>query len=867
MALAPGTRLGPYEVVAPLGAGGMGEVWRGRDTRLGREVAIKVLPDRLASDPTALARFGSEAKAVAALSHPNILALFDVGESNGTHYAITELLEGENLRALVARGPVPVRHALQIAYQVTDGLAAAHEKGIVHRDLKPENIFLTKDGHAKVLDFGLARHETTFRDPTDTHSPTVSAFTEPGVVVGTVAYMSPEQARGLRVDHRSDQFSVGTVLYEMLSGKRPFRGETAAETLTAIIRGESEPLASSAPSVPAPARWLVERCLALEPAERFDSTRDLSRELGLLPARLSEMGSGPTVASGLVEGRPRRTRRLLLFLGASALAASLLAGGVFLGRRLERPPEKTFQRLTFQRGQVTNARFLPDGQTVVYSAAWNGKPSEVYSLRLDNPKVSRPLALPDADLLGFIRRSGELVLSLASRPTPHWYAPAGTLAVVPFSGGTPRPLEERIQYADFSADGSLRAVVRLNEDGNQLELAPGRILYTSSGGYLSHPRFSPSADRIAFIEHPGNGNDGTVMVVDREGHPTRLAGPFPGIEGLAWGPRGDEIWFTAEQRGTGQVDLRATTLEGRERVVFSQATALLLHDVSADGRALVSTVGFRSRVFFRGPGDVEERELSSSSWSVAMDLSPDGRKVVLADSDEFGNSLSVRDTDGSAAMQLGPGWSARLSSDARSVVAMVPGEPALVVYPLGPGETKSVRVPGLASLTGGRLLRDGRTLVVPGAEMGRKGRMWVTDLLGTKPRAVTPEGIQGQLTPDERHVLATAEGRRLLYPLDGGVPLPFEAKGLGANEAILAWAPDRQSVFVRSPSGEPFPCRIYRVDLRTGRREEVLRFTPADQAGLMVGTVFPVRVTADGRGYAYSAPQKLTELHLIGGLR
>jgi serine/threonine protein kinase len=236
--LAPGSRLGPYEILSLLGAGGMGEVFRARDTRLGRDVAVKVLPDHLRDDPKALARFESEARAVAALSHPNILALFDVGEASGVRYAVTELLEGETLRALLLRGPVPVRRALDVARPLADALAAAHAEGIVHRDLKPENVFLTRDGHVKLFDFGLARHFVAPLAPEETHSPTAPVLTDAGTVLGTVAYMSPEQARGLPADHRSDQFSLGVVLYEMLAGTRPFKGESGPEVLTAIIREE-----------------------------------------------------------------------------------------------------------------------------------------------------------------------------------------------------------------------------------------------------------------------------------------------------------------------------------------------------------------------------------------------------------------------------------------------------------------------------------------------------------------------------------------------------------------------------------------------------------------------------------------------------
>ncbi len=332
MALAPGARLGPYEILAPLGAGGMGEVFRARDTRLGRDVAIKVLPDHFADDPKALHRFESEAKAVAALSHPNILFLLDVGETNGVHYAVTELLEGETLRALVARGPVPVKRALEIAHHVADALATAHDMGIIHRNVKPENVFLTRDGHVKLLDFGLARQENAFRDPDDSHTPTVSARTEAGAVVGTVAYMSPEQARGLPVDHRTDQFSLGVTLYEMLAGRRPFRGETGADVLAAILTLEPDALESVAPPVSLPVRLIVDRCLSKEPRERYASTRDLARDLASWQehsstAPVSEAPiSAPAVTLPAAGRSPAARRRLFAALAAGALVLATSVG-------------------------------------------------------------------------------------------------------------------------------------------------------------------------------------------------------------------------------------------------------------------------------------------------------------------------------------------------------------------------------------------------------------------------------------------------------------------------------------------------------------------------------------------------------------
>jgi TolB-like protein len=333
MSLTPGTKLGPYEIVSPLGAGGMGEVWRARDTRLGRDVAIKVLPEDVASDPRALARFESEARAAAALSHPNITALYDVGASAGIRYAVSELLEGETLRAALVRGSFPVGRALEISEQIARGLAAAHEKGLVHRDVKPENVYITHDGHAKLLDFGLARHTALFSDSGDTHSPTDVILTEKGAVIGTVAYMSPEQASGRPIDHRSDQFSLGIVLYEMLAGKRPFQGNTAAETLTAIIREEPGPLEIAAPGVPAPLRRIVSRCLAKEPIGRFGATRDLAQDLAALRLRVPEgLSAGvepaPAPASARTAESPRR--RWSPVAAAAAVVTVLAGAGVLL---------------------------------------------------------------------------------------------------------------------------------------------------------------------------------------------------------------------------------------------------------------------------------------------------------------------------------------------------------------------------------------------------------------------------------------------------------------------------------------------------------------------------------------------------------
>jgi len=325
MGLSAGTRLGPYEIVTAIGAGGMGEVYRARDSRLNREVAIKVLPDDVAADPRALTRFESEARAVAALSHPNILALHDVGKEGSVSFVVTELLEGETLRESLREGPLPPRKAIDLGAQVADGLAAAHVKGIVHRDLKPENLFVTREGRVKILDFGLARH-LAIPSSVDTRSPTEARATTPGEVLGTVGYLSPEQVRGQPADHRSDVFSFGCVLYEMLSGKQAFKRETAAEAMTAVLR-EEPPTLAVAPELSS----LVNRCLEKKPDMRFQSAQDLAFAVRSLAS-----------ASDLTHpGTPAPSRRPVLpwlFAGAAAFVLVAVVIGLIRGRQPSSPP-------------------------------------------------------------------------------------------------------------------------------------------------------------------------------------------------------------------------------------------------------------------------------------------------------------------------------------------------------------------------------------------------------------------------------------------------------------------------------------------------------------------------------------------------
>ena len=368
MALEPGTKLGPYEILAPLGAGGMGEVYRARDERLEREVAIKVLPADLAEDVNRLARFEREAKAVASLSHPNILAIHDFGREGSVTFAVTELVDGDTLEDLIASGNVPQRKAVDYCRQIANGLAAAHDKGVVHRDVKPANVIVNREGRVKILDFGLAKLELV---SADTEAPTMAAAsgagTAPGAVLGTVGYMAPEQVRGLEADHRADIFSLGAILYELLSGQRAFRAESAVEIMSAILKEDPPELSSAGEHLPAGLEGVIQHCLEKNPEERFQSARDLAFALDSI-SRASHSGLRVVEAD-----LPRQKRRLSWIWAAGlALIASLVGVGVgswLMGSQPEVPP--TFQKLSFRRGAISTGRFVPDSQAVIYgSTTW-----------------------------------------------------------------------------------------------------------------------------------------------------------------------------------------------------------------------------------------------------------------------------------------------------------------------------------------------------------------------------------------------------------------------------------------------------------------------------------------------------------------
>lgn len=852
MTLTAGARLGHYRILEPLGAGGMGEVYRARDHRLDRDVAIKVLSARLSGDPAMLDRFEREARAVAALTHPNILGIYDFSREGSTCYAATELLQGESLGQRLARGPLGARRSVEVAREIARGLAAAHDQGVVHRDLKPENVFLTRDGQVKILDFGLAKVTTFESDPQD--APT--AGTQPGTVMGTLAYMSPEQARGKPVDARSDIFSFGAVLYEMLSGRRAFRGDTAADTLMAILGGEPPELTTTDASLSPALNRIVRHCLEKDPLLRFQTARDLAFHLE------SVGGSSATT----LEHTPARLMRRLrvplaaLALLAAGLALGWLAAAAFRPARAAASP--SFTRLTFRRGALNGMRFAPDGQTVVYGAAWDGGPAEIFSTRADGPE-SRSLGLRGAHLLAVSSRSQMAVLLHPRRL--HHYVTRGTLAEVALAGGTPRERAEGVEWADWSPDGAELAVVRTESGKSRLEYPIGTLL-CESGGWISHPRVSPDGQRVAFIDHPLWGNaTGVLGVVDRGGKRKDLTGETRGLLGLAWSPRGDEVWYTRRRLG-----IAAASLDGSQRNVSVQIGLHTLADVSREGRALVSQDIARAGQMVLPPGGTSDRDFSQLDWTVTRGIADDGSLLAFDETADGGGPLStfyVRRTDGSPAVRLGDGIAMALSPDRAWVLSgkAFAHPPELRLVPVGAGEEKRLEKDGL-SYQQAAFLPDGQHVVVVARAPGQGPRLYVQDLAGRQPpRAISSDDIEAPqapaVSPDGRFVAAVgAEQRAWLFPVDGGGSRAI--KGLEIGEVPIRVGQAGEALYAYDST--VMPARIFRLDLATGARTPVRSLMPPDAAGVI--RISPVLLAPDLKAYAYSYRRILSDLYVVEGL-
>jgi Tol biopolymer transport system component len=842
--LATGAMLGRYEIEAPLGMGGMGEVYRARDARLGRSVAIKVLPESFAADAGRVARFEREAQAAGLLNHANILTVYDVGSENGCAYLVSELLEGQTLRDRLALSRLPAAKCADYAIQIARGLSAAHDRAFVHRDLKPENIFITTAGQVKILDFGLAKTVPVGFETAATQT-IVGASSVTGALVGTANYMSPEQVRGGPVDQRSDIFASGTVFYEMFAGRPAFMSDSAVETMHAILNDDPPPWP---PNTSAAFRRIVDRCLQKDPGDRFQSARDLA-------FALEAAAPGETPLRERISLKPQMKRVIAFALACLTAVTMIAAGGFILGRRYA-PQAPVFTRLTFRRGNHGYARFAPDDRTIIYSAWWDGGPARMFSTRLDSFE-SKDFGLDDADILSISSR-GEMAILLNPRNS----APVGrigTLALMPLAGGAPRLLLDRVQAADWSPDGSELAVVRVVGERRRLEYPLGTALYEAD--VIASARVSPDGQRVAFIERTRTGTPSldpqrALSLIDRTGN-RRVLIRGRGANTVAWSPDGAEIWFS-------DTALRAVDTSGRTRTIMTYPEPGWGHiqDISSDGHILMVFADLKAGIAAIRSGG-RDRDLSWFGSSEGMSLSADGTRVLFTEGGVWtSEAVYIRPTDGSPATRLGAGRAISLSPDSRWALARLQRSPyTFVLYPTGAGQARNLPNGAVAFSSGGRWLPDSKRMLFVGREGDRQPRVWIVSMSGESPRAVTPEGVMsmGPVSPDGRYMAALDADRQLvLYGLEGGDTrrVPGAAEPGELNE----WSADGRTIFT---SEDRAPRLLFFTrDIATGARELWRNIEAADAAG-----VYGMRglLTPDGKTVLYTYQRFLSNLYSITG--
>jgi eukaryotic-like serine/threonine-protein kinase len=551
MPLVSGSKLGPYEIVVPLGAGGMGEVYRARDPRLSREVAIKVLPSSFASDLDRLRRFEQEARAASALNHPGILTVYDVGTHEGAPYLVTELLEGCTLRDRLASGPFTPRKAVDLAVQVAGGLAAAHEKGIVHRDLKPENIFVCRDGRAKILDFGLAKLSLPELNDATLTTLNLENHTATGMTMGTAGYMSPEQVRGEKADARSDIFSFGAVLYEMLCGQRAFNGRTAADRASAILKEDPPDLLAAARNIPAALDRIVHHCLEKNPEERFHSARDLAFNL---ESTSSISGSGAILAAAAEKKGTGRALAWAATLLLTLLAVALAAAGAWWlrGRAATVSKAITFLRLTDFDGMEESPSFSRDGKYVAFVSDSTGSRQIWVRLLAGGP----PLQITNGPGAHHEPRWSQDSSSIIYFTPPPEGNAQGTLWEVSALGGTPRQLVRSMSGADVSHDGKHLTFFRLN--GKEMELVvtdrdgsnPRVVTHAVTTFSYRQPRWAPDDSMIAYLHNEELWADDIYLVSSAGGAPRALSQESTLMNGLAWLPDGSRLVYSTARGST-----------------------------------------------------------------------------------------------------------------------------------------------------------------------------------------------------------------------------------------------------------------------------------------------------------------------------
>jgi Tol biopolymer transport system component len=672
--------------------------------------------------------------------------------------------------------------------------------------------------------------------------------------MGTVGYMSPEQVRGDTTDARSDIFSFGTVLYEMLTGKRAFKRDASAETMTAILREEPPELSDTGWQCPPGLQRILGRCLEKNVERRFQSASDLAFAIESL--------SGTSTATAVRNVEQSKAKRALLLWAFAALGLLVLTGAVWTFSRSTQRPQPKFTRLTYQQGYLSNARFAKDGQTIVYSAQWGTDPFQVYSVRTEFPQSSK-IDLPSAALLA-LSSSGDLELAV-DPATESWFL-SGTMAQTQMVGGTPRAQQREVIAADYAPDGKTLAVVRRANRRVQLEYPIGKVIYITSG-YLDYTRISPSGKEVAFLEHPVYGDDrGWVSIVDEAGNHRQLTREFATAEGLAWSRDGKEVWFTAAPDSTDRQPF-GVSLAGKQRSILTTPQNTRLLDIAADGRVLVSNELQKTDVVGIDPATRKERRgLEWFDGSIMGDILPDGKAIAFL---EWGGPagplylVGYRKLDGSGPVALGPGSNCRFSPIGRTLAApLLTRPPQVVLNQIEAGESRRLPVGEITSLKSLAWFPNGKHLLLTGAAEGQPLRTYEMDLEGGKPQAAGPADFVG--------VDVAKDGKRIVGRNASAETVVFDLAtqklqvipGVESHETLFKWTEDGRGLILYSST--PWEARIYRLEVGTGRRTLLQTIEATEKAG----STMPIRLAyAEGsKTYAYSTVRILGNFYVVDGL-
>ncbi len=885
MKLEKGTTISHYTIISAIGKGGMGEVYKAHDSRLDREVAIKMLPPEFAGEKDRLLRFEQEAKATSALNHPNILTIYDIGEHDGTSFIVAELLEGEELRERLDERTIPLRKTIDYARQIVSGLSAAHEKGIVHRDLKPENIFITEDDRIKILDFGLAKIREAV-DPHGSEDATKKAITQKGAVMGTVGYMSPEQVRGETIDNRSDIFSFGVVFFEMLTGKRLFEGDSVVETMHAILKQDvPETIGEDKPNVPPALDSIMRKCLEKKRERRFHSAHDLGFALEALSTTTSSSGTNNTSVLGNVtvdSEIPTRQWKYPAIAAAFLLLAAVGVGLWFFGSRwlasdsASIESKVSYQPLTFEKGFIYAARFAPDGRTIVYSADWESQPRQLYVTSLDNPEY-RPLGFPGADLLG-ISPSGELAILTGSQVVlGNPYYRSGTLAKASLTGGASRAELENVQFADFGPNNSM-VVARTENAQSAIEFPVGnpvteRADVSTASKYVT-PRISRSGDHLAYFDVTSGSSNFFVTILDETKKPIAKSRGFDDWWGLAWRSP-NEVWFAATERRGREVGIFSLATNGKERMVIRFPGSITLHDISPNGDALISLDRNTSSIELiddtnSPPKDRSWRELGSLAGISSNDT------LLINQIDSSGGpsgSAYIWKPDDTQAVKIADGIGLALTPNAdKAIILVEKPEPTVSIVPTGAGRSQKLDLGPVVQVLWGSWLPDGRIVIQARKTASDAPQILVLSATGENPTPLFPADISipetefrgktgfGGISPDGTRMFAadSSSGKRMLCTIETGECEPI--KGMSDNESSAGWSQDGSGLLVyRKGPGE---VEVFRLDPDSGKRTLWKKVGPTRPSTTGISSL---DVSAKGT-IAYGYGESLSKLYLVKGL-